>query len=289
MGCFHSKTDTVVSVNVSVDSVDKNGSPDKTHSTPQHKTPQLSSQPPKSVTPPPPPLIELKNENKKQQNQKPKEVKKEDKKEESIKSKTPSTPVVGTPNPIEDIFEKYREEEKDYIGYTTITKFLGELGINEDDIGGLKALWVMWKLGSVEIGIISKNNFIKSMKNMKCDGLRDLQKLIPQSLPHDLRKNNKELKQFLAFAFTYNLEKSKQLEKDVTIDLLNQFYPDKKKHIEMFTEYLNLDKTPKLRKDEFLQLHDFFNSIHEDLKNFELDTTWPLLFDSYVEWKRSHQ
>ena len=64
------------------------------------------------------------------------------------------------------------------------------------------------------------------------------------------------------------------------------FYPSKETHRKQLEEYINLETTPLMRKDDWIMLYEFFNEISESLDNYELDTVWPSYYDSYVEWFR---
>lgn len=187
---------------------------------------------------------------------------------------------------VELLFDQYKEEGHDCIGLSTIVRFLGDLGISEDDIGGLRALWVMWRLGSVEMGIVNRREFSEGLNKM---GVRDMEQLksqIPKSIPQDL--SVVDCKHFLEFAFTYNLEGgNKCLDKETTAELLSLFYPDKATRVYSFMKFLNQPRVERLRKDEWVMLYDLFRMTKDDMSDYETDSTWPLLFDDYYEWVKS--
>ncbi|ELP85609.1 hypothetical protein EIN_408880 [Entamoeba invadens IP1] len=248
--------------------------------TPETKTPQtpppvVKADPPKRVDATPPQI----------QQKPPPTTQKEKEKEKKVDPPKET----HTQNTVEADFNKFLEEGKDHISVGTITSFFAEIGIDEENIGGLQALWVMWKLGSVEMGVITLQKYINGMSDLHVQSLQQLKEVIPKKLPQDLRSKPIELKKFLSFAFTYNLEKSKQLDKETTSELLALFYPDKPKQITNFMKFLNQPKSQMLRKDEWLMLYDFFNNIKEDLSNYQMDTTWPIMFDDYVEWKKAQK
>lgn len=58
-------------------------------------------------------------------------------------------------------------------------------------------------------------------------------------------------------------------------------------HIPAFVEYLDHQTTYKgLNLDQWMTLYDFVGSVKEDLSNYDENGAWPVVLDSFVDWKR---
>ncbi|KAI7897623.1 Cullin binding-domain-containing protein, partial [Cokeromyces recurvatus] len=66
--------------------------------------------------------------------------------------------------------------------------------------------------------------------------------------------------------------------------LLEDQYPI----IESFIEFIEVIKPVKvINKDQWSSLLDFCKSIPKDLDNYDSTSSWPVLFDDYVEWRQN--
>ena len=85
------------------------------------------------------------------------------------------------------------------------------------------------------------------------------------------------------------MEGSKQIDKETASELLAQFYPDKAERVSSFVEFMNQPSVKPLNKDEWLMLYELFTTTKDDMSDYEMDSTWPLLFDDYAEWYKSRK
>lgn len=58
-------------------------------------------------------------------------------------------------------------------------------------------------------------------------------------------------------------------------------------HVQSFLEYLDQQTEYRgLNADQWMTLLDFISNVNEDLSNYDENAAWPVVLDSYVEWKR---
>lgn len=58
-------------------------------------------------------------------------------------------------------------------------------------------------------------------------------------------------------------------------------------HVASFVTYLDHQTTYKgLNLDQWMTLLDFVTNVKEDLSNYDEDGAWPVVLDSFVDWKR---
>ncbi|KAL7722255.1 Defective in cullin neddylation protein [Entamoeba marina] len=173
---------------------------------------------------------------------------------------------------LKTIYDQYN-----HFDLQTLPNFLKALGI--DDMADLRALWVMWKLGYSKNGKIDYEQFTHGMNLLECKSLNDLKQRIPTE--NSLINNNEQLKSFFIASFNLNCN-GKIIEFDDAELLLHSFYGYQHK-IELLLKYMEIEKH-QLTKDEWLNIYEFMFNIRDDFLNYDPTDSWPLFFDSFVDW-----
>ncbi|KAL7718495.1 Defective in cullin neddylation protein [Entamoeba marina] len=163
-----------------------------------------------------------------------------------------------------------------------LCQIINDLGI--EDLSDMKALWVAWKF-KVRDFIITETDFIQTLKEHQCSDLNDFKKLIP----NDPLDNSTTFKKLFIYAFISNLGVAqKRLEIADAIELLLQFYGNDNSKVNHFISFLNTQSIKTLSKDEWTVFYDFVNIISADFSNYDQNSSWPLLFDNYVEFSQAN-
>lgn len=92
------------------------------------------------------------------------------------------------------------------------------------------------------------------------------------------------------YKFAFNYMKEDPAHKTVNLEISKAYLTlliGQRPHIASFVEYLDHQTTYKgMNLDQWMTLLDFINSVKEDLSNYDENGAWPVILDSYVEWKR---
>ena len=196
----------------------------------------------------------------------------------SLPSKQIKTNENSNPSEIEEIFNKYQINGE--IKAEGLIEILNDLEI--EDVGSIKALWVAWILHS-HYFIIQHDEFIKSFNEMKISSLKEMKEIIPAN-PLENEEVKKEL---YKYSFECNTEyKQRRIKKEESIELMYLFFGKENSMLNKFIEYLKMETTKPLNKDEWYNLYDFITTIHSDYSNYDLsgESCWPLLFDNFVHF-----
>ncbi|ELP84979.1 hypothetical protein EIN_310120 [Entamoeba invadens IP1] len=165
-----------------------------------------------------------------------------------------------------------------------LSQMLLDLGIH--DVETLDALWVAYMFSAKDFTITAVE-FRKCLERFGATSLEKFKKMIP--------KNQLEDKDIARKLFVYAFEcntgyRQTRIEKIDAIYLLELFFGKENPQVIRFIQFLNLESTKKLTKDDWNNLYDFIQTVDYELLNYDDsgNSSWPLVFDTYVEYTKQH-
>ncbi|EPB87539.1 hypothetical protein HMPREF1544_05630 [Mucor circinelloides 1006PhL] len=182
-------------------------------------------------------------------------------------------------------FQKYADkDDSNIIPPDACQKFFGDLDVS---LESAIPIIVGWKMGATAMGYITKEQWIKTMDSVGVTTPADFKKVL-----HDwemqVSQDSLQFKQL--YLFTFNYVKSttqKSMEVEMAIALWHILLEHKYPIIRSFTQFLQEKKPVKvINKDQWSSLLDFCIAVPEDLANYDSSSSWPVLFDDYVEWRQ---
>jgi len=193
------------------------------------------------------------------------------------------------PQQIEDLFNKYKEEDTERIGSTGSMKLTRDLGLDGDDIGMLA---LAWQCSAKILSEFSRDEFIFGLTKLRCDSIPKLKERIA-SLKNELAEEN-AFKDFYSFMFDYGKDGdpiSKSLGLDVGIELWKLLLSSKLIHLDIWCKFLQSSYPNRsISRDLWMQLYEFTKSYGKgDLTNYDTEGAWPVMIDEYVEYYRKHK
>ncbi|KAI8369255.1 potentiating neddylation domain-containing protein [Radiomyces spectabilis] len=139
------------------------------------------------------------------------------------------------------------------------------------------------------MGYFTKEEWMNGMKQLGVDSADKLKQLIPS---FELALADPVLlKKFYLFTFPYaKTTGQKSMDVDVAIALWQVIFADRYPHIPAFIQFLQEVKPVRvINKDQWSSLFDYIRSVPEDLTGYDSSSSWPVLFDDYVAWKKGNQ
>jgi len=186
---------------------------------------------------------------------------------------------------LEELFDKYKDEDGQQIGPEGVEQFCKDLGVDPDDI---VMLVFAWHLNAQRMAFFSKEEFINGLQKLGVDGISKLKSQL-NNFKKDLEDQAK-FKDIYRFAFGYAKEKeSKILDLPSADALLGLVLGTRYPHTEPLRQYLKEQTTYKsINLDQWMNILEFSKSIKADLSNYDENSAWPVLLDEYTEWAKKH-
>lgn len=145
-----------------------------------------------------------------------------------------------------------------------------------------------WKCGALEIGILSREEFIKGMLALGCDSTTALVPLLVKE--KEKLVDTAELTSFYNYLYDYVKGPAKRtLDVDETVCLWRMWLtpdrPQKFNHLDKFMAFLETESnsTP-ISKDLWSQAFVFFTTMDEHLSTYDPNDAWPVRIDEFIEW-----
>jgi len=193
---------------------------------------------------------------------------------------------------LDKLFETYKEvdpdkpaNEEDYIGPTGVTTFLGDLGVDPEDV---VVLVLAWHLKAVEMGYFTKKEFTEGFKALNCDTI-DKIKAKFDGFRTELNDPAK-LKEIYKYSFHFVKEDADK--KTIPIDMAEAMLKlvlGKRSHVGTFCQFLTTQTEYKgINLDQWMSFLEFSRAIGPKLEEYDEAGAWPVLIDLYVEWHKEH-
>ncbi|KAI9356599.1 Cullin binding-domain-containing protein [Pilaira anomala] len=185
-------------------------------------------------------------------------------------------------------FEKYADKDnRELIGPDGCQSFFTDIGVSLESI---QPIIIGYKMKSKRMGYITWEEWLNTMKSGLFDE-KDVSRFVQTVVDWEtsIKNNKEEYKQF--YLFTYNYAKSttqKSMDVETAIALWQIMLEEKYPIIKSFVQFLQNSKPVKvINKDQWSSMLDFCKAVPEDLQNYDSTSSWPVLFDDYVEWRQS--
>jgi len=182
-------------------------------------------------------------------------------------------------------FDGYKDADEDVISPEGANRFFNDLGVSLENI---QPLVVAWKLDASAMGYFTKDEWLKGMRNLSVVNNEQLKsKLLDLE---DTLQDEKQFKDFYTFIFSFAKTKSqKSMDVDMAVVLWEMVLKDQYAHVPLFIDFIRKQQPVKvINKDQWSSFLDFCKVICLDLSNFDPLSSWPVLFDEYVEWRREN-
>jgi len=196
------------------------------------------------------------------------------------------------------LFNKYKEignekkvdsksetEPKDSIHGPGMLEFQRDLGSSDEEDPIL--LIIAWKLQAEAVWEISREEFMNAFSITGCFTIEKIKNKIKEwrSELHE----NQHFKQFYNFAFDYLKEEKKMLLTEEAIMVWKIILRDEHAWplLQDFGVYLQESEKKAISKDVWQQLYHFMRAHPKDLKEYDPNSSWPIVYDEFVEWMES--
>jgi len=178
-------------------------------------------------------------------------------------------------------------EFKDSIHGEGLLEFSKDLGVIDDDDPVL--LMMAWKLKSEVVWEISQEEFMNGFTIHACASM-DKIKAKAKEWREELKNNQQNFKNFYNFVFDYLKEDKKILLVDEAIIAWNILMKDRKWPLmASFIEFIKSEEKKSISRDVWQQLWHFQKTYPQNLKEYDPNSSWPILYDEFVEWMNLHK
>jgi len=173
-------------------------------------------------------------------------------------------------------------ELKESIHGGGLMEFQKELGIVEDDDPTLMV--IAWKLKTETLWEISRDEFMNGFTIYGC-GSMDKIKAKAREWMDEVKKKEQDFKHFYNFVFDYLKEDKKILLIDEALAAWAIVLKDRKWPMwPEFEAFLKDQDKKSISRDAWQQLYHFMKTYPKDLSEYDPMSSWPIIFDEFVEW-----
>jgi len=196
--------------------------------------------------------------------------------------KETSKDVESDQQQLNQLFLCYADSNKEVIDPPGLIKFITDLEINPQDV----ALLVLgFHMGASIMGIFTKEQFVNGFLKLKLYTIQDIKDALPK-----LRDQLKSDLQFTEiFKYAHQFYKENQNHKVIPLDVADsvlEMLANDRPHIPRIRKFLRKQKEYKaINQDQWINILDFSRTVgEEDMTDYTENSSWPYLFDLYVEW-----
>ncbi|CAO3618479.1 unnamed protein product [Cunninghamella echinulata] len=163
-------------------------------------------------------------------------------------------------------------------------QFLQDLGISVEE---KLAIVIAWKLNAATMGYITQEEWLSGMQELGVDNMNQLLKY-RQDMELALQDPT-TFKSIYRYTFNYGKNKDQKcMDVDVACALWSVLFENQFPILQQFIQFLQ-EKMPVrvINRDQWQNLYEFITTVSVDLSDYDEAAAWPVLFDEYVDWKRS--
>ncbi|GAB5592657.1 hypothetical protein Unana1_07557 [Umbelopsis nana] len=181
-------------------------------------------------------------------------------------------------------FDAYKDVDEDIISPEGANRFFNDLGVSLETI---HPLVIAWMLDASAMGYFTRDEWANGMRNLNVSNNEELKSKLLE-LEESL-EDEKKFKDFYTFIFPFAKTKTqKSMDVDMAVVLWEMVLKDRYAHVPLFIDFIRKRQPVKvINKDQWSSFLDFCKVISLDLSNFDPLSSWPVLFDEYVEWRRN--
>ncbi|XP_026279834.1 DCN1-like protein 3 [Frankliniella occidentalis] len=187
---------------------------------------------------------------------------------------------------INNLFEAYKEPNRDVILADGIEKLCSDLDLSPDEF---KVLILAWRLNAEQMCQFTRVEFVSGCKEMHVDSIKGIQQRLPD-IAAEVNKDPELFKDLYRFTFRFGLDVSRGqriLPSDMAICLWKLVFTGKEPLI--LVRWLNfLESHPHVRgipRDTWNMFLNFAETVGDDLSSYDDTEAWPSLFDDFVEYE----
>jgi len=239
----------------------------------------------KEIDPPPP--VNIKNvqtiNKPTKENDEPVNVKPERKRGPSVFVQEEKDDGKFSTSKVDKLFDRYKESgDDDSMSIQGIERFCKDLNI---DTESALVLVLAWHMKAQTMGVFTRQEFKTGLTDLNADTLEKIREQF-KTMERELTDPVK-FKEVYKFAFTFAKEKEqKSLNVDMAKELLRLLMGDRYPHTKNFIEFLGQASFKAINLDQWLNFLEFNKAVAPDLKNYDENGAWPVMFDEFVDYVR---
>jgi len=168
-----------------------------------------------------------------------------------------------------------------------LVQFQKELGAIDDEDPLM--FFVSWKLSCKTVWQISRSEF---MNGWTIHGCSTIEKMIARikEWKEELRTNELQFKKFYNYVFDYLREEKTSLPIEEATVVWNIILKDRKWGMyQDWMDFLTAEKKKSISRDGWQQLWHFIQAYPNDLRDYDASSSWPIIFDDFVDWLRAKE
>jgi DCN1-like protein 4/5 len=185
---------------------------------------------------------------------------------------------------LEEVFNKFRDEDDDQIGPDGMEKFCIDLGVDPEDV---VTLVIAYHLKAQQMGSFSRDEFMKGFETLELDTLDKMRKHLPK-FREELNDSTK-FKNIYRFAFDFSKEpQQKCIDIEIAQALIELILVERYPLARSFLEFLNQQSSYKgLNVDQWTSLLEFCKTIDTNFSNYDENGAWPCVLDEWAAWVKA--
>ncbi|KAJ3451249.1 rp42 related [Anaeramoeba flamelloides] len=182
------------------------------------------------------------------------------------------------------LYKQYKDKKSSDIEAKGIQQFFNDLEIDILDVG---ALIISWKLDAKVMGMYTKNEFVEGFLNLECDSLEKMKKKYLQ-IREEIKNDQQVFKQFYNWVFEFGKEETEKrtMSIETAMVLWEILLKEKFNLFQNWIEFLNSgeNKATVITRDTWKVFLDLIIEINNGWQNYDLTSSWPLLFDQFYSY-----
>ncbi|KAK3927793.1 DCN1-like protein 3 [Frankliniella fusca] len=187
---------------------------------------------------------------------------------------------------INNLFEAYKEPNRDVILADGIEKLCSDLDLSPDEF---KVLILAWRFNAEQMCQFTRVEFVSGCKEMHVDSIKGIQQRLPD-IAAEVSRDPELFKDLYRFTFRFGLDVGRGqriLPSDMAICLWKLVFTGREPLI--LPRWLNfLESHPHVRgipRDTWNMFLNFAETVGDDLSSYDDTEAWPSLFDDFVEYE----
>lgn len=178
------------------------------------------------------------------------------------------------------------------MGMDGLIKFLSDVGIDGE---GVESLYLLFIMNTEQLNSIKSSEYNNLLKSAKVYTAQDAKSYIKAELKK-VNESEEQFKKFMSFIFkASNVDNpmSKYITVDQCVPILELVSTSSSllknsSLIKVFIKYLNDSGLKGIKRDEWESIYYFFKQNQKDLSSYTADDAWPVIFDDFAEWMKTH-
>lgn len=182
---------------------------------------------------------------------------------------------------LEEVFNKYKEEDEDQIGSAGMEKFCQDLEVDPEDV---ITLVIAYHLKAQQMGCFTREEFTKGFEALGLDTIDKIRKHLPKFRAE--LNDPVTFKNIYRFTFDFSKEaQQKCIDIEIAQALISLLLVDRHPLATSFLDFLKQQDSYKgLNIDQWTSLLEFCKTIDTNFSNYDENGAWPCVLDEWVTW-----